>query len=323
MEKPPEADKPFRLDFRVAHFGWADAELVADHQRLQLTASYLTDALPLLLGAVEGILAGAETSEAFWAEEPGCYRWIFTRDGNVLRVRVFVEVGTHRTWPLPSWELPAGAETREGDDDIEFCAFDYTDEVVTIASELARAAAAELHRLGELEYWADWESPFPKDLLWGVEDKLGRARTITPELAPLVDDPWNGAIKQLWGRLLEGSQSPEAVKDELNSHAFATASMTPVAREGARALYVAAMSDHSFDRDRAEHAARFDTWLTEVELYEREPAEWLRRTLMARLAYAVRGTSHQRAVKIARRYREYLGDRDIRTVIKHRDPQMY
>src|SRR5690242_14123322 len=46
-----------------------------------LTASYLTDALDDLAGAVVALLRGDEQSTAIFAEEPGEYRWQFVRKG--------------------------------------------------------------------------------------------------------------------------------------------------------------------------------------------------------------------------------------------------
>lgn len=77
------------FDYRLVGTGWSEARFVVGDAWVGLTASYLEDALGGLLGSLLMIALGDELlARCAWEEEPGEYRWIFTRTGDRLRVQI-------------------------------------------------------------------------------------------------------------------------------------------------------------------------------------------------------------------------------------------
>lgn len=142
------------LRFDLEHVGWAVARVSHGEQEASLTASYLGDALPDLLTAVDDVLAGAGRARASWCEEPGTFTWTLTRAGDDLRV--------HVAW-RPSSDP---GET----------VFDATCPLADAAAGLAAGARSTLERYGEVDYWDRWDHPFPVDRLRSVERRLAGGR---------------------------------------------------------------------------------------------------------------------------------------------------
>lgn len=79
-----------KLRYDLTGTGWADCTIAIGEATATVTASYLSDALDDLVGAVVALLCGDEQSTASFAEEPGEYRWEFARkgpDGVIIRIR--------------------------------------------------------------------------------------------------------------------------------------------------------------------------------------------------------------------------------------------
>lgn len=70
-----------KLRYNLIGTGWADCTIEIEEAIATVTASYLSDALDDLAGAIVALLCGDEHSTATFAEEPGEYRWEFTRTG--------------------------------------------------------------------------------------------------------------------------------------------------------------------------------------------------------------------------------------------------
>lgn len=79
----------FEFRYQLTGSGWSECTLVVDSATITLTASYLSDALRSLLGAVCRVLSGMPDATASFDEEPGEYRWRFYRIDNG-RVRIVV-----------------------------------------------------------------------------------------------------------------------------------------------------------------------------------------------------------------------------------------
>ena len=71
------------------HHGWWQAVLSDGIQKATITASY-TPQEPLLplLWAVRSLLLGADESTCTWWEEPGQYRWLFSRTEKQLQIHI-------------------------------------------------------------------------------------------------------------------------------------------------------------------------------------------------------------------------------------------
>jgi hypothetical protein len=88
-----------RLRYELCGAGWADCTLEVDDQTATISASYLSDALDSLAGAVVSVLQHGESTAATFAEEPGEFRWQLDPTGEHLRVRIY--------WNLRRWnDLP-------------------------------------------------------------------------------------------------------------------------------------------------------------------------------------------------------------------------
>jgi hypothetical protein len=78
-----------RVSYRLIGSGWSECNIVIDEYEATITASYLSDALRDLLGAVSRIVEGVSEATASFAEEPGEYRCRFFRQGpDRLHVRI-------------------------------------------------------------------------------------------------------------------------------------------------------------------------------------------------------------------------------------------
>ncbi|MFD4999673.1 hypothetical protein [Streptomyces buecherae] len=77
-----------RITWTLAGSGWADCT-VEDHQvKVELTASYISNAPEDFLTAVARLVAGEAATRAQFEAEPTVYRWIFYREGEDTWIRV-------------------------------------------------------------------------------------------------------------------------------------------------------------------------------------------------------------------------------------------
>jgi hypothetical protein len=123
-----------------------------------ITASYLEDALGVLLEAVGVVLEGADEARCSWEEEPGEYRWIFERAGSDVHLRVlaFRDVYTRD----PDGEGVVVFETRQP--------------LREMATAVADGAQAVLDEYGADEYRRRWvDFPFPLGHLEVIRAHLG------------------------------------------------------------------------------------------------------------------------------------------------------
>jgi hypothetical protein len=125
---------------------------------VDLTASYLSDALGNLIDAVAELLRkGVRESRCSWDEEPGEYRWIFTRDRRTIHVRILAFNELHGDEP----------------DDQGRLLFETVQPVEVVGQAVVDCATAVLERHGECEYREKWvEHPFPFAQLQLLKDRL-------------------------------------------------------------------------------------------------------------------------------------------------------
>lgn len=132
--------------YRLTGTGWAEATLSAESSSATITASYLNDALGVLLEAVGLVLEGADQARCSWEKEPGEYRWIFERGDPDVHLRVLAFRDVHSRAP----------------DEDGVAVFETTQPVRKMAAAIADGAQAVLDEYGEQEYVRRWvESPFP------------------------------------------------------------------------------------------------------------------------------------------------------------------
>lgn len=88
--------------YKLTGTGWAECALEIDGQVAVVTASYLSDALSILLQSVIDLIKGGKEAIASFEEEPGEYRWCFRRvDEQRITLRIL--------WFEDLWDqAPAG-----------------------------------------------------------------------------------------------------------------------------------------------------------------------------------------------------------------------
>lgn len=80
---------PISLHYELVGTGWSECRLTIGDKSVQVTASYLSDALESLCTAVLAIANGKEREHATFDEEPGEYRWLLERqDADNVRIRI-------------------------------------------------------------------------------------------------------------------------------------------------------------------------------------------------------------------------------------------
>lgn len=82
----PKAAAEF--SYRLTGRGWSEGSLRLNGHHVRLTASYLSDALGDLVAGLVLLAEGESPVTVSWEEEPGEYRFVFTRADEDVRVEV-------------------------------------------------------------------------------------------------------------------------------------------------------------------------------------------------------------------------------------------
>jgi hypothetical protein len=146
-----------QFNYEIVGVGWARASAGDADSKVELTASYLGDALGDLLEAIGILLEGGTAARCSWEEEPGEYRWIFTRDGDEVRLVILA--------------LPDNFPPMPDEDGVEV--YRTTEPLVDLATSIADAAQRVLDQYGEAEYLRWWiDAPFPTAHLQMIREML-------------------------------------------------------------------------------------------------------------------------------------------------------
>ena len=146
------------ITYRLVGTGWAECFVSDDHQKCEITASYLSDALGNLVLAAYAALSGFREVSFGFDEEPGEYRWVLeATDVNEIQIRL-----------LCFDELWGNKPNTEGK--VLFCT---KCRPVVFARAVHRAATAVLQEHGETGYLEKWsEHPFPTRQLALLSESL-------------------------------------------------------------------------------------------------------------------------------------------------------
>jgi hypothetical protein len=150
--------------FWVRGSGWAEAGIGNSDGHVNLTASYLSDALGDLLYAVWQCASGAPETRCSWEDEPGEYRWIRRRDGDQIHRRILRFDDLNKRRP----------------DEVGELLFDTRQDWATIARSVALGAARTLEKHGEYDYRNEWGHPFPTATLALIRARLDAASEADP-----------------------------------------------------------------------------------------------------------------------------------------------
>ena len=133
-----------RITWTLTGVGWAEVRVGDERCETIVTASYLSGAPQDLLTAVTRIAAGSAEARTQFEAEPTAFRWIFTRDGDQVCIRVL--------------ELPDGDLQDSGGTEI----LSITQHVDTVVRAAVRCFDAVFSAYGEDGYELSWKSPFPR-----------------------------------------------------------------------------------------------------------------------------------------------------------------
>jgi len=146
-----------QFSFEIVGTGWAWASVGEGDSEVELTASYLSDALGDLLEAIGSLLEGGDAARCSWEEEPGEYRWVFTRDGAEVHLSILV--------------FPDNFPPMRDDEGVEI--FRISEPLIDLAASVGDAAQRVLDDYGEAEYLRRWvEAPFPTAHLKMIREML-------------------------------------------------------------------------------------------------------------------------------------------------------
>ena len=88
------ARRPLAIGFYPTGAGWARAVVAGPNGAIELSASYLSDALGDLGALADVVLRGDPVARSSFAKEPGEYRWVARRSGE----RVTLSILSFRDW---------------------------------------------------------------------------------------------------------------------------------------------------------------------------------------------------------------------------------
>jgi hypothetical protein len=150
----------FNLKYTLVGTGWVNCTVSDDIASCEVTASYLTDALSLLIIAATAVASGFRAATFSFDEEPGEFRWILEAPQLNLRsleIREFPNLWGEK--PNSEGRLLFRTEVRP----------------MVFAKAVRAAAAAVLAEHGSEGYTALWvEHPFPDRELALLETAIAR-----------------------------------------------------------------------------------------------------------------------------------------------------
>jgi hypothetical protein len=146
-----------RVEFSLFGIGWLAATLTDETASATVTASDLSDAPGDLLLAVWTLLDGDAQARCSWQEEPGEYRWLFARQGDLANLRILSFNDAHPREPDQAGRM----------------VFDTTQPVLSMAEAFADAASKLLDEYGIEGYKAKWMGgEFPEETLTSIRQIL-------------------------------------------------------------------------------------------------------------------------------------------------------
>src|SRR5262245_13892719 len=136
------------VSYTLIGTGWAECTVIIGKLQATITASYLSDALADLLGAVIRVVEGEAEATASFAEEPGEYRWRLIRiepDRLLVRILEFPRLWGNR--PDEEGKLVLHAECR----------------LRTFARAILSTSQRVLEEYGIAGYREKWGLAFPQE----------------------------------------------------------------------------------------------------------------------------------------------------------------
>lgn len=149
--------------------GWIEATLFDGMNQQRFLASYLSDAIGDLLKVVISLLEGARRGTCLWEQEPGEYRWLFTRQNEQIQIRI---VSFGRTF------------SRHFDEEGE-CVLTVQCSLLKFATKFSKQLEQLLATWGENGYHSIWGYPFPQEDFQKMKQLISRTCRVTRNNAAL------------------------------------------------------------------------------------------------------------------------------------------
>lgn len=135
----------FSIECIHLQHGWLTVTVSDGLASRMITASDLGDAPYDFISAVNLLLAGVPESRCRWWEEPGEYRWLFSREDDIATIRI-----------LDFKELWSDERDENGE-----LVFSCECKVARLANQTKRLFWKWLHEYGAEGYKDRWNLPFP------------------------------------------------------------------------------------------------------------------------------------------------------------------
>ncbi len=137
----------FRFSYRIKSRGNAEAIVAANGQEQDISPTFITDPLRDLAQELIVLLKNpsAERVSCEWVYEPGQYRWVITRKGPSVLIRIL---------------LVGFASSHREDDALEVI-FQAQCSLLRLATQVKGQMHQVLNDLGREEYKKLWEGDFP------------------------------------------------------------------------------------------------------------------------------------------------------------------
>jgi hypothetical protein len=286
---------PFRFEYQLTDYGWAAAVITVGRKKIRLTASYLTDALPSLLGALEQLWDGGGSADSYWEEEPGHYHWEFRQTDDAVTMRILAGTDTRKLDPLfpPDGGDPSTIEVGAMGD--EFAILTVTAALRGLTTAVVQGVVGVLFDEGELLYLEKWvASRFPLTLLRKVERHAGLPLTERPRLPIRVADPGRSELSKRWETVTDGSATAAQTQEWVKTVGSPSEThYDPLLRDGLLLLRRQLRGGELTETTRLSARAALENWRRSAARYDSDPLEWHRSEELVWLAQSLRTLSRE------------------------------
>jgi ankyrin repeat protein len=178
------------LLFRLSGYGWLDASLGACGTTVPMRVSDLSDALGDLTRRTLALLQGADEARCSWEDEPGEYRWVLTRRGDLLDLAL-----------LRFGDIAAETPDEEGTR-----LFNGQCELPWFAAQLQGQLQQLLDELGQAGYGQRWGHGFPMREFEQLTQRVAPIRAQIEMQEALLNSARAGDTDRVAALLEEGSE---------------------------------------------------------------------------------------------------------------------
>jgi hypothetical protein len=148
------------IRYELDRAGWADAHLSDGVNGVTVPASHVCDALLYLVDATQALFT-VDASECIWIEEPGEVKWVFSRSGDLLKLRV-------EWWD----EVATGRDEEPYERAFTNVLFEGEAKFLEFSMQVDRDLQRLLDKWGLERYLEEWGFPFPSEAHQRLRDAI-------------------------------------------------------------------------------------------------------------------------------------------------------